>query len=128
MMMLGNVDRREIKMQEMDTYIVVIPSPAFRIIFHLLHFDKKDIGENADIAIESMNLCSFRITIRLRYPAQISGPDIRPRYPAQISGSDIRLRYSGNHRIHYTVIPRVNGLKPFTHFMNAHALAPICLR
>lgn len=101
-MMLGNVDRREIKMQEMDTYIVVIPSPAFRIIFHLLHFDKKDIGENADIAIESMNLCSFRITIRLRYP--------------------------GNHRIHYTVIPRVNGLKPFTHFMNAHALAPKCLR
>lgn len=90
MMMLGNVDRREIKMQEMDTYIVVIPSPAFRIIFHLLHFDKKDIGENADIAIESLNLCSFRITIR--------------------------LRYSGNHRIHYTVIPRVNGLKPFTPF------------
>lgn len=102
MMMLGNVDRREIKMQEMDTYIVVIPSPAFRIIFHLLHFDKKDIGENADIAIESLNLCSFRITFR--------------------------LRYSGNHRIHYTVIPRVNGLKPFTHFMNAHALAPKCLR
>ena len=101
-MMLGNVDRREIKMQEMDTYIVVIPSPAFRIIFHLLHFDKKDIGENADIAIESLNLCSFRITFR--------------------------LRYSGNHRIHYTVIPRVNGLKPFTHFMNAHALAPKCLR
>lgn len=99
----------------MDTYIVVIPSPAFRIIFHLLHFDKKDIGENADIAIEGLNLCSFRITIRLRYPAQISG-------------SDIRLRYSGNHRIHYTVIPRVNGLKPFTHFMNAHALAPKCLR
>ena len=87
----------------MDTYILVIPSPAFRIIFHLLHFDKKDIGENADIAIESMNLCSFRITIRLRYPAQISG-------------SDIRLRYSGNHRIHYTVIPRVIGLKPFTLF------------
>lgn len=87
----------------MDTYIVVIPSPAFRIIFHLLHFDKKDIGENADIAIEGLNLCSFRITIRLRYPAQISG-------------SDIRLRYSGNHRIHYTVIPRVNGLKPFTPF------------
>ena len=111
MMMLGNVDRREIKMQEMDTYIVVIPSPAFRIIFHLLHFDKKDIGENADIAIESMNLCSFRITIRLRYPAQISD-------------SDIRLRYSENHRIHYTVIPRVNGLKPFTHFMNAHAPRP----
>ena len=81
MMMLGNVDRREIKMQEMDTYIVVIPSPAFRIIFHLLHSNKKNIGENADIAIESMNLCSFRITfrltIRLRYPAQISGPDIR---------------------------------------------------
>ena len=102
MMMLGNVDRRGIKMQEMDTYIVVIPSPALRIIFHLLHFDKKDIGENADIAIESLNLCSFRITIR--------------------------LRYSGNHRIHYTVIPRVNGLKPFTHFMNAHALAPKCLR
>lgn len=79
--MLGNVDRREIKMQEMDTYIVVIPSPAFRIIFHLLHSNKKNIGENADIAIESMNLCSFRITfritIRLRYPAQISGPDIR---------------------------------------------------
>ena len=89
-------------MQEMDTYIVVIPSPAFRIIFHLLHSNKKDIGENADIAIESLNLCSFRITIR--------------------------LRYSGNHRIHYTVIPRVNGLKPFTHFMNAHALAPKCLR
>ena len=102
MMMLGNVDRREIKMQEMDTYIVVIPSPAFRIIFHLLHFDKKDIGENADIAIESMNLCSLRITIR--------------------------LRYSGNHRIHYTVIPRVIGLKPYTHIMNAHALAPKCLR
>ena len=90
----------------MDTYIVVIPSPAFRIIFHLLHFDKKDIGENADIAIESMNLCSFRITFRLT----------------------IRLRYPGNHRIHYTVIPRVIGLKPFTHFMNAHALAPKCLR
>ena len=106
MMMLGNVDRREIKMQEMDTYIVVIPSPAFRIIFHLLHFDKKDIGENADIAIESLNLCSFRITFRLT----------------------IRLRYPGNHRIHYTVIPRVIGLKPFTHFMNAHALAPKCLR
>ena len=87
----------------MDTYIVVIPSPAFRIIFHLLHFDKKDIGENADIAIESMNLCSFRITIRLRYPAQISD-------------SDIRLRYSENHIIHYTVIPRVIGLKPFTLF------------
>ena len=51
--MLGNVDRREIKMQEMDTYIVVIPSPAFRIIFHLLHFDKKDIGENADIAMRA---------------------------------------------------------------------------
>lgn len=61
----------------MDTYIVVIPSPAFRIIFHLLHFDKKDIGENADIAIESLNLCSFRITIRPRFPAQISGPDFR---------------------------------------------------
>ena len=106
MMMLGYVDRREIKMQEMDTYILVIPSPAFRIIFHLLHFDKKDIGENADIAIESMNLCSFRITFRLT----------------------IRLRYPGNHRIHYTVIPRVIGLKPFTHFMNAHALAPKCLR
>ena len=60
-------------MQEMDTYIVVIPSPAFRIIFHLLLFYKKDIGENADIAIESMNLCSLRITIRLRYPAQIFG-------------------------------------------------------
>ena len=90
----------------MDTYILVIPSPAFRIIFHLLHFDKKDIGENADIAIESMNLCSFRITFRLT----------------------IRLRYPGNHRIHYTVIPRVIGLKPFTHFMNAHALAPKCLR
>ena len=73
MMMLGNVDRREIKMQEMDTYIVVIPSPAFCIIFHLLHSNKKDIGENADIAIESMNLCSFQITIRLRYLAQISG-------------------------------------------------------
>lgn len=86
----------------MDTYIVVIPSPAFRIIFHLLHFDKKDIGENAVIAIESLNFCSFRITIR--------------------------LRYSGNHRIQYTVIPRVNGLEPFTHFMNAHALAPKCLR
>lgn len=81
MMMLGYVDRREIKMQEMDTYILVIPSPAFRIIFHLLHFDKKDIGENADIAIESMNLCSFRTP---------SGSDIRPRYPTQISGSDIR--------------------------------------
>lgn len=78
----------------MDTYIVVIPSPAFCIIFHLLHFDKKDIGENADIAIESMNLCSFRITFRIT----------------------IRLRYPGNHRIHYTVIPRVNGLKPFTPF------------
>lgn len=103
MMMLGNVDRREIKMQEMDTFIVVIPSPAFRIIFHLQHFDKKDIGENADIAIESLNLCSFRITFRRRYPAQISGADIRRRYP-------------GNHRIHYTVIPRVNGLKPFTQF------------
>ena len=86
----------------MDTYIVVIPSPAFRIIFHLLHSNKKDIGENADIAIESLNLCSFRITFRLT----------------------IRLRY---HRIHYTVIPRVNGFKPFTHFMNAHALS-ICLR
>ena len=103
MMMLGNVNRREIKMQEMDTYIVVIPSPAFRIVFHLLHSNKKDIGENADIAIESLNLCSFRITIRLRYPAQIFG-------------SDIRLRYSGNHRIQYTVIPRVIGLKPFTPF------------
>lgn len=90
----------------MDTYIVVIPSPAFRIIFHLLHSNKKDIGENADIAIESLNLCSFRITFRLT----------------------IRLRYPGNHRIHYTVIPRVIGLKPFTHFMNAHALAPKCLR
>ena len=77
MMMLGNVDRREIKMQEMDTYIVVIPSPAFRIIFHLLHSNKKDIGENADIAIESLNLCSFRSP----------------------SGSDIWLRYPGNHRI-----------------------------
>lgn len=53
MMMLGNVDRREIKMQEMDTYIVVIPSPAFRIIFHLLHSNKKDIGENADIAMRA---------------------------------------------------------------------------
>ena len=72
----------------MDTYIVVIPSPAFRIIFHLLHSNKKDIGMNADIAIESLNLCSFRITIRLRYP--------------------------GNHRIQYTVFPRVIGLKPFT--------------
>ena len=84
MMMLGNVDRREIKMQEMDTYIVVIPSPAFRIIFHLLHFDKKDIGENADIAIEGLNLCSFwitfRITIRLRYPAQISGKSYNSLY------------------------------------------------
>ena len=81
----------------MDTYIVVIPSPAFRIIFHLLHSNKKDIGENADIAIESLNLCSFlitfRITIRLRYPAQISSSDIQLRYPAQISGPDIRLRY-----------------------------------
>lgn len=57
----------------MDTYSVVVPSPAFRIIFHLLHFDKKDIGENADIAIESLNFCSFQITIRLRYLAQISG-------------------------------------------------------
>ena len=61
----------------MDTYIVVIPSPAFCIIFYLLHSNKKDIGENADIAIESLNLCSFlitfRITIRLRYLAQISG-------------------------------------------------------
>lgn len=94
MMMLGNVDRREIKMQEMDTYIVVIPSPAFRIIFHLLHFDKKDIGENADIAIEAWTFA-------------LSGSP---------SGSDIRLRYSGNHRIHYTVFPRVNGLKPFTPF------------
>lgn len=99
----------------MATYSVVIPSPAFRIVFHLLHFDKKDIGENADIAIEGLNLCSVRITIRLRYPAQISSPDIQP-------------RYSGNHRIHYTVIPRVNGLKPYTHFMNAHAIAPKCLR
>lgn len=98
MMMLGNVDRREIKMQEMDTYIVVIPSPAFRIIFHLLHFDKKDIGENADIAIESLNLCSFRITIRLRYPAQISSSDIQPRYPAQISSSDIRENIEFNIR------------------------------
>ena len=53
----------------MDTYIVVIPSPAFRIIFHLLHSNKKDIGEKADIALESMNLCSFR----LRYPTQIFG-------------------------------------------------------
>lgn len=86
----------------MDTYSVVIPSPAFRIIFHLLHFDKKDIGENADISIESLNFWSFQITIQLRYP--------------------------GNHRIQYTVIPRVIGLKPFTHFMNAHALAPKCLR
>ena len=89
-MMLGNVDRREIKMQEMDTYSVVIPSPAFCIIFHLLHFDKKDIGKNADIAIEGLNLCSvritFRITIRLRYPAQISSSNIQPRYPAQIFG------------------------------------------
>ena len=54
----------------MNTYIVVIPSPAFRIISHLLHSNKKDIGENADIAIEGLNLCSFwitfRITIRLR--------------------------------------------------------------
>ena len=61
----------------MDTYIVVIPSPAFRIIFHLLHSNKKDIGENANISIESFNLCSvritFRITIQLRYPAQIFG-------------------------------------------------------
>ena len=57
----------------MDTYIVVIPSPAFRIIFHLLHSNKKDIGEKADIAIESMNFCSLRITIRLRYSAQIFG-------------------------------------------------------
>ena len=77
MMMLGNIDRREIKMQEMDTYIVVIPSPAFCIIFYLLHSNKKDIGENADIAIEGLNLCSFwitfRITIRLRYPTQIFG-------------------------------------------------------
>ena len=80
MVMLGYVDRREIKMQEMDTYIVVIPSPAFRIIFHLLHFDKKDIGENADIAIEGLNLCSFRITIRLRYPAQISGKSYNSLY------------------------------------------------
>lgn len=80
MMMLGNVDRREIKMQEMDTYIVVIPSPAFRIIFHLLHSNKKDIGENADIAIEGLNLCSFRITIRLRYPAQISGKSYNSLY------------------------------------------------
>ena len=82
----------------MDTYIVVIPSPALRIIFHLLHSNKKDIGENADIAIESLNLCSFQITIRLRYP--------------------------GNHRIQYTIFPRVIGLKPFTHFMNAHAPRP----
>ena len=74
----------------MDTYSVVIPSPAFCIIFHLLHSNKKDIGENADIAIEGLNLCSVRITIQ--------------------------LRYSGNHRIHYTVIPRVNGLKPYTPF------------
>ena len=80
MMMLGNVDRREIKMQEMDTYIVVIPSPAFRIIFHLLHSNKKDIGENADIAIESLYLCSFRITIRLRYLAQISGKSYNSLY------------------------------------------------
>ena len=99
----------------MDTYFVVIPSPALRIIFHLLHSNKKDIGENADIAIENLNLCSVRITIRLRYPTQISSPDIQP-------------RYLGKHRIHYTVIPRVIGLKPFTHFMNAHALAPKCLR
>ena len=91
MMMLGNVDRREIKMQEMDTYIVVIPSPAFRIIFHLLHSNKKDIGENADIAIESLYLCSFRITIRLRYLAQMSGKSENS-----------------------TVFPRVIGLKPFT--------------
>ena len=73
MMMLGNVDRREIKMQEMDTYIVVIPSPALRIIFHLLHSNKKDIGENADIAIENLNLCF----IPDHHPAQISGSDIR---------------------------------------------------
>lgn len=78
----------------MDTYIVVIPSPAFCIIFYLLHSNKKDIGENADIAIESLNL------------AHSGSP----------SGSDIQPRYSGNHRIHYTVIPRVNGLKPFTPF------------
>ena len=64
----------------MDTYIVVIPSPAFRIIFHLLHSNKKDIGENADIAIEGLNLCSFRITIRLRYPAQISGKSYNSLY------------------------------------------------
>lgn len=94
MMMLGNVDRREIKMQELDTYIVVIPSPAFRIIFHLLHSNKKDIGENADIA---MRACTFAHSgspsgsdIQLRYPAQISGSDIPLRYSAQISGSDIR--------------------------------------
>lgn len=67
--MLGNVDRREIKMQEMDTYSVVIPSPAFCIIFHLLHFDKKDIGKNADIAIESLNLCF----IPDHHPTQIFG-------------------------------------------------------
>ena len=73
MMMLGYVDRREIKMQEMDTYIVVIPSPAFRIIYHLLHVDKKDIGEFADIAIESLNLCF----IPDHHPTQISGSDIR---------------------------------------------------
>lgn len=95
----------------MDTYIVVIPSPALRIIFHLLHFDKKDIGENADIAIESLNLCSFRITIRLRYSAQISSPDIQ-------------LRYPGNHRIHYTVFPRVIGLKPYTHFYERSRPSP----
>ena len=52
-MMLGNVDRREIKMQEMNTYSVVIPSPAFCIIFHLLHSNKKAIGENADIAMRA---------------------------------------------------------------------------
>lgn len=53
----------------MDTYIVVIPSPAFRIIFHLLHSNKKDIGENADIAIENLNLCF----IPDHHPAQIFG-------------------------------------------------------
>ena len=91
----------------MDTYSVVIPSPAFRIIFHLLHFDKKDIGENAVIAIESLNLCSFRITIRLRYPAQISGPDIR-----EIIEFTIRLF------LVYT------GLSLIPIFMNAHAPRP----
>lgn len=53
----------------MDTYIVVIPSPAFRIIYHLLHVDKKDIGEFADIAIESLNLCF----IPDHHPTQIFG-------------------------------------------------------